>query len=86
MIKNRKKKEKVIQKNPAKLFFYAYVITILTGGTLLSLPISSQSGEFTHFMDAIFTATSAVCVTGLTPVITSAHWNAFGNATDFCRR
>lgn len=78
MIKNRKKKEEVIQKNPAKLFFYAYVITILTGGTLLSLPISSQSGEFTHFMDAIFTATSAVCVTGLTPVITAAHWNAFG--------
>ncbi len=42
------------------------------------LPISSKSGEITHFIDALFTSTSAVCVTGLVVVDTADYWSPFG--------
>lgn len=45
---------------------------------LLSLPISSNDGTFTSPVDALFTATSATCVTGLITVSTAVHWSAFG--------
>lgn len=51
---------------------------ILIGTMLLMLPISSQSGTITPFMDALFTATSAVCVTGQVTLNTAAHWTYFG--------
>ena len=41
-----------------------FFVLILTGTLLLMLPISSRTGEFTPFMTALFTATSATCVTG----------------------
>lgn len=47
---------------------------ILIGTGMLMLPISSKSGEFTSFIDSLFTATSATCVTGLTTLTTSEHW------------
>ena len=50
----------------------------MLGTGLLMLPASSRSGEVTDFFDALFTATSAVCVTGLTVVDTATHWSAFG--------
>lgn len=78
MNKKAKQKDEVVQKNPAKLFLYAYLITILIGGFLLALPVSTIGRESTNLVDALFTATSAVCVTGLTPVVTAAHWSAFG--------
>ena len=61
-----------------------YFILILFGAFLLTLPVSSQSGEWTHFVDALFTATSATCVTGLTPVVTGVHWNLFGQIVIIC--
>lgn len=42
------------------------------------LPVSSRSGEYTPFMTALFTATSASCVTGLVVVDTFSHWSLFG--------
>ncbi len=51
---------------------------ILLGTVILMLPISSQSGEWTPFSDAFFTAVSAQCVTGLTVVNTATHWSIFG--------
>ncbi len=54
-------------------------MVILLGAIILSLPISSKSGEFTPFLDSLFTSTSAVCVTGLITLNTNkAHWNYFG--------
>lgn len=53
---------------------------ILLGSCLLTLPISSQSGEWTPFLKALFTATSAVCVTGLIVVDTASHWSYFGQS------
>jgi trk system potassium uptake protein len=46
---------------------------------LLSLPMATASGQATPLLDALFTATSAVCVTGLTVVDTGSHWSPFGH-------
>ncbi|MEK2535007.1 TrkH family potassium uptake protein [Tetragenococcus halophilus] len=53
---------------------------ILAGTFILMLPFVTRSGHSTNFLDALFTATSAVCVTGLTTVSTIGHWNMFGQA------
>lgn len=55
-----------------------FATVIILGALLLMLPISSQTGEITSFIDAIFTATSATCVTGLTTLNTAEHWSLFG--------
>ena len=55
-----------------------FLCIILLGGLILSLPISSASGESTNLIDSIFTATSAVCVTGLVTLDTGTYWNMFG--------
>ena len=62
----------------AKLFSLALVAVILIAASLLSLPWASRSGESTPFVDALFTAVSAICVTGLVVVDTQTHWNFFG--------
>lgn len=53
-------------------------LLIFSGGALLTLPVFSREQTFTPFIDALFTATSAVCVTGLTTVNTALHWNEYG--------
>ncbi|ROR31514.1 trk system potassium uptake protein TrkH [Mobilisporobacter senegalensis] len=55
-----------------------FLIAILIGGCVLTLPIASKNGEFTPFIDALFTATTSICVTGLTTVVTAEHWSFFG--------
>ena len=57
---------------------FGFLLTIMIGTILLMLPISSRSGTFTPFIDALFTATSATCVTGQTIYNTAAHWSHFG--------
>ncbi len=64
--------------NPVRILAIGFALVILTGGILLSLPISSKSGEFTPFIDSLFTATTSVCVTGLVTMDTGTHWNYFG--------
>lgn len=54
--------------------------TILLGTVLLLLPAAAEDGAETSLLDALFTATSAVCVTGLIVVDTPSHWSAFGEA------
>ncbi|WP_461244229.1 TrkH family potassium uptake protein [Secundilactobacillus muriivasis] len=51
---------------------------ILIGTVLLSLPVATRGAHATSVLDALFTATSATCVTGLTLVNTALHWSAFG--------
>lgn len=55
-----------------------FLLVILVGALILTLPISTSTGESTNFLDALFTATSAVCVTGLVVVDTGTYWNTFG--------
>lgn len=55
-----------------------FLFTILCGSILLSLPASARSGVSTPYLDALFTATSATCVTGLIIFDTYSHWSLFG--------
>ncbi|MFC6170149.1 TrkH family potassium uptake protein [Loigolactobacillus jiayinensis] len=57
-----------------------FLTLILIGALLLMLPIATRSGHTTPFLDAIFTATSATCITGLTIFNTAAHWSLFGQS------
>lgn len=60
------------------LIALGFASVILSGTLLLMLPIASQSGTITPFMDALFTASSAVCVTGQVTLNTASHWTYFG--------
>jgi trk system potassium uptake protein TrkH len=62
------------------LVILGFAALILVGTGLLMLPASSQSGQVTSAGDALFTATSAVCVTGLVVVDTGSYWSGFGQA------
>lgn len=61
-----------------QLILLGFAGVILLGALILSLPISSKSHEWTSFTDALFTSTSAVCVTGLIVFDTATHWTMFG--------
>lgn len=63
---------------PARTIMISFVLVILVGSLLLMLPVSSKSREFTGFLDALFTATSATCVTGLIVFDTFTYWSLFG--------
>ncbi len=63
---------------PIQFVVLSFAAVILFGGVLLCLPFSSRSGQFTPFLDALFTATSATCVTGLVVVDTAQHYSLFG--------
>jgi potassium uptake TrkH family protein len=63
---------------PARVVVSGFAVAILVGAGVLMLPVSSRSGAVTGFVDALFTATSAVCVTGLTTLDTATHWSPFG--------
>ncbi len=62
----------------AQTILLGFVLLILAGAVLLMLPFSSRSGEWTSVTDALFTATSASCVTGLVLYDTWSHWTLFG--------
>ena len=61
------------------IIVYGFLGAIALGTLLLALPVSSKSGEFTSFPNALFTATSAVCVTGHVVVDTGTYWSSFGH-------
>jgi trk system potassium uptake protein TrkH len=63
---------------PAVSLVLLFAILITVGTLLLMLPIATNGGESTRFLDALFTATSAACVTGLVVVDTATHWSPFG--------
>lgn len=55
-----------------------FLLTIIIGSILLTLPISAADGHATPYIDALFTSTTSVCVTGLVVVNTFEHWSSFG--------
>ena len=67
-----------VEMNPVRILALGFAVVIFLGGVILSLPIATQSGEPTPFLDSLFISTSAVCVTGLVTVDTATHWNYFG--------
>ena len=64
--------------NPARLVVGAYLTAVVVGTTLLSLPVATETGEAARPLDALFTATSAICVTGLVVLDTGSVWGPFG--------
>jgi len=65
--------------HPSQIISIAFTGIILLGTALLSLPLSSKSGQATSLFDALFTATSATTVTGLAVIDTETHWSLFGH-------
>jgi len=55
-----------------------YLAVVAIGTLLLCLPFSTASGKSAPFLNALFTSTSATCVTGLVPYDTATHWSGFG--------
>lgn len=66
--------------SPARLTLMVFSGIIAVETALLSLPLATASRQRAPFADALFTATSAVCVTGLTTVDTATYWSRFGQA------
>jgi len=64
--------------NPTQIVVISFASVVALGTILLLLPISTVDGKYTSFVAALFTAVSAVCVTGLTVVDTVTHWSGFG--------
>lgn len=68
----------VAKTSPARLVLITFSLIIAVVTALLSLPIATQTGLRAPFVDALFQATSAVCVTGLATVDTATFWSPFG--------
>lgn len=63
-----------------QIIIFGFISVIMVGTILLMLPFSSRAGVVTSFEDSLFTAVSAVCVTGLVVVDTASYWSFFGQA------
>ena len=61
-----------------QIILLSFLVTILAGSGLLALPISSASGKAVPYLDALFTATTSTCVTGLVTLPTVSTWSVFG--------
>lgn len=70
--------QKLFKFSTTRMIAFGFVCAIILGTLLLMLPIASKSGEVTSAVDAAFTATTSICVTGLTTVVTTSHWSLFG--------
>lgn len=70
--------DRVANSSPARLALIVFSLVILAFTLTLCLPAAASDGQATAFHDALFTAVSAVCVTGLTTVSTALHWSFFG--------
>ena len=75
MVKNKK-----FSLSTTQVILLSFLVTILVGSLLLSLPISSANGIAVPYSDALFTATTATCVTGLVTLPVASTWSAFGQA------
>ena len=72
-------KTKILKMHPASLVFASFILAIALATLLLKLPVSTKSGHI-DWINALFTATSAVCVTGLVVVDTGSYFTLFGQA------
>ena len=71
-------KKQRLRVSTTHIILLSFLIAILIGAVLLSLPISSADGKPTSFLDALFTATTSTCVTGLVVTPTVSSWSVFG--------
>ena len=69
---------KIKKQPPGRLIAIGFALVILIGALLLMLPVSVRNDAKVHFIDALFTSTSAVCVTGLISIDVADHFTFFG--------
>ena len=72
------KEKKKPQLSATQLILLGFLSAILIGSCLLMLPCATASGQSPSYLDALFTASTSVCVTGLTVVDTFSYWSLFG--------
>ena len=72
--------KKRIALSTTQIILLSFLVTILVGSVLLALPVSSANGEAVPYLDALFTATTSTCVTGLVTLPTVSTWSGFGQA------
>jgi trk system potassium uptake protein TrkH len=70
-----------VRLGPASLAVLSFAALIAVGALVLALPAASADGQGVRFVDALFTSTSAVCVTGLTALPTPTAWSGLGQVT-----
>jgi trk system potassium uptake protein TrkH len=73
-------KKRKFSLSTTQIILLSFLVTIIIGSLLLSLPVSSASGTPVPYIDALFTATTATCVTGLVTITTASSWSIFGQA------
>ncbi len=83
MASNNKKNKSIEKKSTTRLIASGFALIILMGALLLTLPVSNRSGQG-NFLDSLFTATSATCVTGLVVADTYQNWTTFGQVVILC--
>lgn len=67
-----------------RIIAFGYMLFVLVGALLLTIPFASRSGQSAGFLNALFTATSSSCVTGLIVLDTATSWSFFGQAVIIC--
>ena len=72
------KRKKQIRLSVWQLLALLYLAGTILGSVLLILPFATRSGQTTAYINALFTAASAVCITGLSPYDVALHWSLFG--------
>lgn len=77
-------KKKRIALSTTHYIMISFLLVILVGSILLSLPVSTVDGKAVSYTDALFTATTATCVTGLVTLPTVTTWSVFGQAVILC--
>lgn len=78
LVRLRERIDLLARHSPARLTIAVFLLVIGAITALLSLPIATVSGQRAPFVDALFTATTSVCVTGLVTVPTATYWSVFG--------
>ncbi len=73
-----------ISLSTTQIILVSFLLTILAGSFLLALPISSSQGEAVPYVDALFTAATSTCVTGLVTLPTVTTWSLFGQIVILC--
>ena len=73
-------RKKLFALSTTQTILLSFLVTILLGSALLALPISSATGLAVPYLDALFTATTSTCVTGLVTLPTVSTWSVFGQA------
>lgn len=70
--------KRILKWSPPRVLAAGFAFIILCGSFLLTLPFASSNDTFTPYIDALFTATTSTCVTGLVTVDTGSHWSVAG--------